>query len=103
MENKMTFEQFCNPAFRRQEQVTVKSEAVWASFIELDGLINFSRLAKRYFGKSQRWFAQKLHGNSVDGKERKFTHEEYKQLSAAFSDIASKLEAYANCIDKATD
>lgn len=103
MEEKITFEQFCSPEFRRTEQLKIKSEAVWASFIELDGLINVSKLAKRYFNKSHGWFAQKLYRNSVNGKERRFTPEEYTQISMAFRDIASKLESYAEAIDEAKD
>ena len=102
-DKKITFEQFCDPRFRREEQMKIKSEAVWASFIELDGLINISKFAKKYFDKSHSWFAQKLYGNSVNGKKRKFTSEEYRRLSDAFRDIAANLESYAECIDKATE
>lgn len=101
-EEKITFEEFNDPAFRRAQQMKVKSEAVWVVFLELDGLLNLSKLAKRYFGKSQSWFAQKLHGNSVYKKERAFTAAEYGQLAAAFRDIAKRLEKYASDIDSAS-
>lgn len=99
----MTFEQFCDPTFRREHQSKIKSEAVWASFMELDGLINLSKFTKKYFGKSQGWFAQKLHENVVCGKTRKFTAEEYEQIAAAFRDIAAQLENFADKIDSAED
>lgn len=101
MKEKITFEQLCSKEFRRTEQLKVKSEAVWASFIELDGLINISRFSKKYFDRSHGWFSQKLYGNHVNGKERKFTPDEYKQISAAFRDIATLLESYAGYIDDA--
>ena len=100
-EEKITFEQFTDPAFRRAEQMKVKSEAVWVAFNELGGLINVSKLAREYFGKSQSWLAQKVSGLSVGNKERKFTPEEYVTLSAAFRDIAGRLNEYADAIDSA--
>lgn len=103
MKESITFEQFCDPAFRREQQNKVKSEAVWASFMELEGLINLSKFAEKYFGKSQSWFAQKLHGNVVSGKARKFSTEEYNKISDAFRDLATQLEVYANNIDKASE
>lgn len=103
MNNKITFEQFCDPAFRRAEQIKVKSEAVWVAFLELDGLLNVSKFAKKYLGKSQSWFAQKLHGHNVCGKSRSFTADEYKTISASLREVAAKLEQYANEIDAAND
>ena len=97
----MTFEQFCDPAFRREEQNKIKSEAVWASFIDLDGLINLSKFSSKFFGRSQAWFAQKLHGNIVDGKPRKFSPEECHRIAEAFRDLSAQLLAFAENIDSA--
>lgn len=102
MENKkITYEQFCDPSFRRAEQMKVKSEAVWVVFHELDGLINVSKMAKEYFHKSQAWFAQKLYGHTVSGKERSFTEQEYEQIAATLRSIGHRLLEYANEIDTA--
>lgn len=99
--NKISFQQFNDPAFRRAEQMTVKSEAVWVAFSELDGLLNFSKLAKQYFNRSQSWFAQKLTGLTVQGKVRAFSAQEYSRISQAFRDIARRLIEYADAIDNA--
>jgi hypothetical protein len=102
MDNKkISYEQFTDPAFRRAEQMKVKSEAVWVTFNELGGLINVSKLAKEYFHKSQSWFAQKINGYNVCKKERSFTSEEYAQLTTALRDIAKRLNDYADEIDAA--
>lgn len=101
MKEKITFGQFCDPAFRRAEQMKVKSEALWVAFLELDGLINISRLARRYFHKSQSWLSQKLHGHSVCDRKRSFTEDEYRQLAESFRDIARRLNEYADAIDAA--
>lgn len=98
---KITYEQFCDPSFRRAEQMKVKSEAVWVSFLELGGLLNVSKFAREYFHKSQSWFAQKLNGYSVCHKEKSFTGDEYKQISDSFRDIARRLNEYADAIDSA--
>lgn len=102
-DKKITFEQFCDKDFIRSEQMKVKSEVVWVAFLELDGLINTSKLARKYFDRSPAWFAQKLHGNEVCNKERAFRGSEYAQLSAAFRDIAKHLNEYANALDSAEE
>lgn len=102
-EKKITFEQFCDKDFMRAEQMKVKSEATWVTFLELDGLINVSKLAREYFHKSQSWFAQKLNGLDVGNKKREFTTEEYSQLTKALRDIAKRLNEYADAIDAADE
>ncbi len=99
----MTYEQFIDPVLRRERQMKVKSEAVWVAFLELDGLINVSRLAREYFGKSQSWFAQKLNGYTVCHKKRSFNAEEYARLAESFRDIARRLEDYATAIENADE
>ncbi len=100
---KIRYEEFLYPAARRAKQMAVKSEAVWVVFNELGGLINVSRLAKDYFGRTHGWLAQKINRYSVDGKIRQFTPEEYAQLSEAFRNIAKRLEKYAEEIDSAEE
>lgn len=100
---KITFEQLNDPAFRRGEQMKVKSEAVWVAFLELGGLLNVSKFARDYFGKSQSWFAQKLNGYTVSRKERSFTSEEYGRIADSLRDVARRLEAYADAIDSAEE
>ena len=98
---KITFEQFNDPSFRREQQMRVKSEAVWVAFHEFGGLINVSKLARDYFHRSQSWLAQKINGHTVSGEEKHFTQEEYALLSESFRDIARRLNEYADAIDKA--
>ena len=100
---KITFEQFCDPAFVRAEQMKVKSEAVWVTFLELGGLINVSKFARDYFGHSQSWLAQKINGLSVHGKKRVFTTEEYARLAASLRDVARRINEYADAIDAAEE
>lgn len=100
---KITFEQFNDPAFRRAQQMKVKSEAVWVAFHELDGLINVSRLAKEYFHRSQSWLAQKINGYNVRNQEKSFTAKEYSRLTKSFRDIARRLDEYADAIDAAKE
>ena len=79
----------------------VKSEAVWVAFLELDGLINKTKLAKHYFGKSTSWLNQKINGITVNGKRSEFTAEEYDKLTAALRAVAEKLNEYADAVDAA--
>lgn len=99
--NKITYEQFCDPDFRRAEQMQIKSEAAWVVFHELGGIINVSKFARDYFNKSQGWFVQKLNGYSVCNKERSFTRQEYDHIAESLRDLAKRLNNYADEIDAA--
>lgn len=96
-----TFEQVCDPAWRRAQLVTEKIGAMWTAFLELGGLINKSELARQYFGKSQAWLSQRINGLRVKGKLVRFTEGEYHQLAEAMRDIARRLLAHADEIDAA--
>ena len=93
---KITFEQFCDPIFRREQQMKIKTEAVWVTFFELNGLINISQLAKQYLNKSQR-----LNRCTVRNKPVAFKEAECTQIAQALRDIAVRLNAYADEIDNA--
>ncbi|MDE7402779.1 MAG: DUF5053 domain-containing protein [Muribaculaceae bacterium] len=100
-EDKISFEDICNPEFRRKEQMKVKSEAVWLTFLELDGIINVSKFAKRYFNKSQSWFAQRVNGYDVNHKKAEFSTEDYSRISSSLRDLATELNKYADIIENA--
>ena len=102
MENKrITFEEFCDPHRRRALQMTLKSEAIWVTFHELNGLINLSKFAREYFGRSHAWLSQKINGMEVCGRERSFTSDEAADLTSALRDIARRLQIAADEIDAA--
>ncbi|MDE6079755.1 MAG: DUF5053 domain-containing protein [Duncaniella sp.] len=86
---------------RRAELISTKSGAVSNAFIELEGLINKTQVAEQYFGHTQGWLSQKLHGCEVCNKRKAFTDEEYHQLAEAFRHIAKRLAAHADEIDAA--
>ena len=85
----------------REETITFKEGAIFTAFLDLDGLINKSAIAKQYFGKTQTWFSQKLNGAIICDKERSFNLEESHQLAEAFRDIAKRLISHAEEIDNA--
>lgn len=97
----MTFEEFCDPTYRRAKQIEIKSEAMWVAFNELRNLIKPSGVSKEYFKRSPAWIAQRINGNIVFGKRATFRQEEYHQLAEAFRDIARRLQAHADEIDAA--
>lgn len=95
---------FHNPELaerNREETVSYKEGAIFTAFLDLDGLINKSAFARQYFEKSQGWFSQKLHGATVCDKERGFSKAEAHQLAESFRDLAKRLIAHADEIDKA--
>ena len=53
--------------------------------------ISVSHLAKTYFGKTPQWFYQRLNGNTVNGKQAKFTNNELHVLADALKDISKKI------------
>lgn len=99
--NKISFEQLCDREYRRSQQMTIKTEAIWATFLELDGIINILKFAKKYFGKSHAWFSQKLHGIDVCNKRRAFTKEECAQLADALKELSKTLAQFAEQIESA--
>lgn len=102
MENKkITFEQFCDPEFIRNEQLKVKTEAIWVTFLELNGVINLSKFAKLYLKKSHSWFSQKLNHTMCNGVPQDFTTEEATNVAAALRRLSEQLKEYADIIDRA--
>ena len=92
--SKPTFEQLCDPAYRRAQLITEKSGAVFVIFNELNGLLNKTRIAEDYFQRTHAWCT--LHKVQYG-----FTESEYHQLAEAFRDIARKLNIYADEIEAA--
>ena len=87
----------------RAEVVSYRSGAISNAFLELDGLLNKSALARDYFQKSQGWFSQRLHGAHVCASDVSFKPAEARQLAAAFRDIARRLDGLAAEIDAVAD
>ena len=86
---------------RRKACLEFKPDATITAFSELEDIINKTQLVKQYFGKSQSWFSQRLNGCTVLKKSVAFKEEEFHQLAEAFRDIAKRLQAHADEIDKA--
>ena len=59
---------------------------------EIFNVLNASYIAERFFGKSRYWISQRLNHNKVNGKEAKFSPEEYKTLKNAIETIAIELQ-----------
>lgn len=99
--NKISFKEFCDPDWRRNEQMKIKSEAVWVTFLELNGIINISKFANQYFGKSQSWFSQRINGYDVNHKKATFKPEDYDRIVESLRNLAARLNEYADAIEKA--
>jgi hypothetical protein len=54
-------------------------------------IINLSYIAKTYFNHTRQWLYQRINGNIVDGKKRRFTDEQIKMLNFALRDISKKI------------
>ena len=98
---KPAFDQMCDPAYRRAQNITIKSGAVFVAFNELGNLINNAALSRQYFGRSPSWLTQRINGNMVFNKKAGFRPDEYHQLAEAFRNIAARLMTHADEIDNA--
>lgn len=78
-----------------------KEGAVWLAMMDAQDFVNYSAIARAYFGKSANWLLQRLHGYAVNGKPAAFKPEESAAFAAALRDIAGKLDAAAERIEKA--
>lgn len=68
---------------------------------DLDGILNLSAFSKRFFGKSQSWFSQRIHHSVVMYKSQIFKEKELDQIACGFKELAKQLERYANEIEMA--
>ena len=55
---------------------------------EVEDLLNFSFISKKYFNKSRNWLSQKINGSIKNGKPAKFTEQELKTFECALKDIS---------------
>lgn len=55
---------------------------------ELPEVISFSYIARRFFGKSRQWLYQRVNGSIVNGKQARFTKEEYEKFISALDEIS---------------
>lgn len=85
----------------RKEVIKNKPGAVWNTFVELEGLVNKTQLARQYFNRTHAWLSQKLNGCTMHNKKQEFNEKEYHQLAEAFRHIAKRLNAHADEIDAA--
>ena len=69
----------------------VESEILRDKLEDILPAISVSHLAKTYFGKTPQWFYQRLNGNTVNGKQAKFTNNELHVLADALKDISKKI------------
>ena len=84
-----------------KESINHKDIATSLIFTELDGMVNLTKFSKRFFGKTQSWFSQRLHGSLVMRKEQSFKEEEYAKIAEGFRELARQFEQYADELDKA--
>ncbi|MDE5901853.1 MAG: DUF5053 domain-containing protein [Muribaculaceae bacterium] len=87
----------------RSNVVRFRNGAVFNAFLELEGIINKSALARQYFGKSQAWLSQRINGSTMCDRQMAFTAEEARQLADAFRDLATRLNGLAAEIYSAAD
>lgn len=60
--------------------------------------VTWSKIAKRYFGKSSSWMYHKLNGVDGNGKPTEFTPEEKVQLQNALFDFSARVRQVAEQI-----
>lgn len=58
---------------------------------EVTKIVSMSYLAKKYFGKTRSWLAQRLNENTVNGKRSKFTENEIETMRYALTDISKTI------------
>ena len=82
----MALEQLIHETAKRVEELTVAEQMG-----EVTKIVSMAYIAQNYFGKTRSWLAQKLNGNTVNGKTAQFSTEELATLKFALSDISKKL------------
>lgn len=85
---------------RRNCIIETKSGATWNTFVELEGVISHKEFAEQYFGKTNKWMTEKLANCGLENNKA-FTEEEYTLIIASLRDIAKRLLAHADEIERA--
>jgi len=62
-----------------------------AKLLEIEDIISYSYIAKKYFNKSNEWLYQRIRGYNVNGKPAKFSKKELDTLNFALQDISKKI------------
>lgn len=84
----------------RQYIIKTKSGATWNAFIELENIISEKEFASQYIGMCEVLFTEKLeHCGKHD--EQAFNTDEYTKIANSFRDIAKRLLAHADEIERA--
>ncbi|MDR3142942.1 MAG: DUF5053 domain-containing protein [Tannerellaceae bacterium] len=52
--------------------------------------VSFSKIAKKYFGKTSGWLYHRLKGTLINGKPVKFTDEQKNKLADAFEELSKE-------------
>lgn len=65
---------------------------------DIEALVNFSAIAKEYFGKEKTWLYQRIKGSTVNGKKAAFTEEEKKIFIQALQDVSARISNSINSI-----
>lgn len=58
---------------------------------DIEEFLNFSAIAKEYFGKDRAWLHQRINGSIVNGKKAAFTEEEKKIFVQALQDVCARI------------
>lgn len=65
---------------------------------DIEEFLNFSAIAKEYFGKDRAWLHQRINGSIVNGKRASFTEEEKKTFVQALQDVCARISDSINTI-----
>lgn len=87
----------------REKAISFRGGAIVNSFVELEGIINKSELARQYFNKSQSWLSQRINGCMQGKHKMEFSAAEGRELVAAFRDVARRLNGLADEIEAVVD
>lgn len=58
--------------------------------------VTWSKISRRYFGKSSSWIYNKINGVDGNGGKGGFTTDEREQLRSALADFANRLRIVAD-------
>ena len=81
------------------ETKTMKVTTMSSQLRDIRQDVTWSKIARRYFGKSASWMYNKLNGIDGNGNDGEFTYSEKIQLKNALYDFADRIKIAADKID----
>lgn len=91
-------DKLADAAMQRYNEMTPDKKVLELKEEDILKVLKVSYIAKRFFGRSRSWMANKLNHNLVNGKPATFTPQEREKLKDALDTIAYEIQILSDSL-----